>query len=196
MTKGRAYAVILALFAVAALGAITQAHASAAQRSVNGRLLAAVSSARHTEAIDPIVGGTGSSPITQGTTSYFFGLSSLLSISGCHDVQIDQADGNAFDPNNSGALLVRGMDVSVVFTDSSGTPLTSFILGSLAPNGPLFSGGYSVASPQPVDFLLKDLPAGTDKVAIITEGDATNTSFSTAQTVGTFANGIIEKFCF
>ena len=190
MTKGRAYAVVLALVAVVPLGAITQANAG-----VSARLSAAVASAKHTRAVDPIVGGTGSSPIIQGTTSYFFGLSSLLDISGCHDVQINQADGNAFDPNNSGALIVRGMDVSVVFTDSSGTPLTSFILGSLAPNGPLFSGGYSVASPQPVDFLLSDLPGATAKVAIITEGDATNTDFNTTQTVGTFANGVIEKFC-
>jgi hypothetical protein len=193
MTGTRCFFVLM-IGVLISFGTIAQAGNAPMHGNISDRRWIAISSAKHEFGNNPILQGTGSTAINPGTTDYFFGLTTLFDISECRRVEVDHADGGPFDPNNTGKLVVHGIDVSVVFFDEAATPLASFYLGSLVPNAPLYSAGYLVTSQQRVDFSLQDLPEGTAKVAIIVEGDATNTD-TKVETVDTVVNGIIDAFC-
>ena len=166
--------------------------ASPVVRSIGARRLAALSQASRTKSKDPLITGTNSQTIPPGLTEFFFAESSELAITGCSAVDIKHADGGIFDPNNTGKLVVHGMDVSVLFLDSDGDDLTqSLFLGAVSPNNSLFAGGYAVTSPQSVEVLINDLPLDSDNVAVIVEGDVTNTD-TKPQTVDSLVDGIIK----
>lgn len=162
--------------------------------SVNSRRLAALSQVSRKQTTDPIVNGTGDQTIPPGATQYFFAESGELGIKGCTWVDIKHADGGAFDPNNTGKLVLHGMDVAAIFINSDGDDITQgLILGAVSPNSSLFTGGYAVTSPQSVLVKVSDLPKHSDKIAIIVEGDVTNTD-TNPQSVGNLVDGVISEF--
>jgi len=164
--------------------------AGSMSRSFSARRLAALSQVKRLMSKDPILSGSSSQVIPPGTT-YFFAETTELAITGCKAVDVKHADGGVFDPDNTGKLVVHGMDVSVLFLDVDGDDITeSFFLGAVSPNNSLFSGGYAVTSPQSVGVLVSDLPLDSDNVAIIVEGDITNTD-TKPHTAGALVEGII-----
>jgi hypothetical protein len=174
----------------------TSVVASSMANSLGARRAVALSQVKRKGTKDPIISGNGSQIIPPGSTQYFFAETGELSILGCRAVEINHADGGIFDPNNSGKLVVHGMDVSALILSADADVTQSFFLGAVAPNNALFSGGYAVTSPQSVEFRVSDLPPDSDDIAIIVEGDVTNTD-TKPQTVGNLVSGIITlERCF
>jgi hypothetical protein len=192
--------VIAALAVVAMFGTAAQAETLNVRRfaafsaSNQHTGLAAVSNASRRGKIDPILQGAGPTTIPAGKTSYFSALSDALDIHGCRAVLITHADGNVFDPANTGQLLALGLDVAAVFFDELGKPVGGAFLAASSPNGPLHSAGFVATSPQAVRILIGDLPASADSIAFLVEGDATNMD-TKAHDVGATVLGILTLNC-
>ena len=183
----------IAAVAVAICGSQALAGSSPISESISARRFAALPQVQQTDGKDPIITGSNSQIIAPGSTAYFFAETSASSISKCSEVNVVHADGGAFDPDNTGKLVVHGMDVSVLFLNSDSSVTQSFFLGAVSPNNALFAGGYAVTSPQSVAIQKSDLPSGSINVAIIVEGDVTNTD-TKPQSVDAMVEGIIQCF--
>jgi hypothetical protein len=193
MKAGRHLGVVLA--AVMGMVGTSGWFTSARAADIGSRRAAALSHLNRKKATDPILTGTGSTPVPAGSTQFFFAETGELSIEGCKDVLVTHADGGVFDLSNSGKLMVHGEDVAVLFLDEGNNIIHGEELAVGSPNGPLYFGGYAVTSPQVVDFKLSDLSGGATPVAIaiIVEGDVTNTD-TKSHTASNAVNGIVKLF--
>lgn len=164
---------------------------------ITSRRAAALSHVQRRDSTDPILSGTGAISVPPGTTQFFFAETGEFSIAGCKEVEVKHADGSVFDSNNSGKLVVHGIDVAAIFFDKSGNLIgdAGSELAATSPNGPLFADGYAVTSPQRVDFLLRDFSTDVGKIAIIFEGDVTNTD-TIAHAANSAVNAVIGVECF
>jgi hypothetical protein len=193
MKAGKYLGVVLAAVVgvVGAGGWLTSARAV----DIGSRRAAALSHVTRKKATDPILIGTGSTPVPAGATEFFFAETGELTIAFCKDILITHGDGGVFDLSNSGKLLVHGEDVAVLIFDIGHNVIAGFELATGAPNGPLYFGGYAVTSPQSVDIRLSDLSGGATPVglAIAVEGDVTNTD-TKSHTASNAVNGIVTLF--
>ncbi len=175
--------------ALALFGALGQANAG-----VNSRHLVAFSKTNTTTSSDPILFGNNAQSVSKNSTMYVFAQSSAWSIPsiGCKTVAITHADGNIFDINNTGRLVLSGIDVAVVFLDSGNTPIASFFLSSLAPNGTLHTAGYASASSNgELEVYLPNLPGTAASAAFLVEGDVSNID-SSSHSVNSLVSGTIK----
>jgi hypothetical protein len=151
---------------------------------------AAVSNARSRGGIDPILQGADSQTVPGGFTQYFFAASNALSVKDCSSVEVTHADGNAFDPNNTGQLLDLGLDVVLVIFDKNDNPIGGAFVAAASPNGVLHSAGYAATSPQSVQIQLKDVSGDPNYVQMLVEGDVANMD-TKPHDVGSTVEGII-----
>jgi hypothetical protein len=146
---------------------------------------------------DPILIGNGSTTVNPGTTAGFFAMTEEYAVANCKTIRVQHADGSVYDNSGSGKLLVHGTDVAVIFFDKFDNPLSQYgsELATGAPNGPLYATGYAVTSPQAVDFRESDFTPAVGSIAVIIEGDVTNTD--TKSHVATSAvNAVVSVLCF
>jgi len=186
-----------ALAAVVGIAGIAGWLTPASAGDIGSKYAAALSHINRTVATDPILIGNGSTLVAPGTTNGFFAMTGEYIVAGCKTVAIQHADGSVYDNSGSGKLFVHGADVAVIFFDKYENPLSQYgsELATGAPNGPLYAAGYAVTSPQEVDFRLSDFSPAVGAVAVIIEGDVTNTD-TKPHTATSAVNAVINVLCF
>jgi hypothetical protein len=94
---------------------------SARAADIGSRRAAALSHVNQMKTTDPILIGTGSTPVPPGSTQFFFAETKELSIALCKDVLITHGDGGVFDLANTGKLAKGfALDIPLSKADTLG----------------------------------------------------------------------------
>jgi hypothetical protein len=141
---------------------------------------------------DPILTGSNTQtvPASSGAT-YVSAQTNTVTISKfCKTLEVEHADGNIYDSNNTGKESLFGMDLGIVFQNGD-TPVGGvFYLGTSTTQGTIYVNGYAAVNPKSLYVNLGDISPAPTSAYLIVEGSVTATGSS--QTANSTVCGLVR----